>query len=127
MGQWELGVQVMSGKGGPEAAAGVNRNAGLRGSLHRTRTSQTSSQHSSVPTLCGRVLGTPCWQDFGVTGERAQEHHAAPCWLRWVLHMPAQGNRGRTRHGRDGMVTEDFLSLSELCTLPGWFFFPLWG
>lgn len=27
--QWELGVQVMSGKGGPEAAAGVNRNEGL--------------------------------------------------------------------------------------------------
>ena len=48
MGQWELGVQVMSGKGGPEAAAGVNRNAGLQGSLHRTRTSQTSSQHLSV-------------------------------------------------------------------------------
>ena len=27
--QWELGVQAMSGKGGPEAAAGVNRNGGL--------------------------------------------------------------------------------------------------
>ena len=69
-------MQAMSGKGGPEAAAGVNRNGGLRGPLHRTRASQTCPQPLSVPTLCCWVLGMPCWQDFGVTDEGAQEHHA---------------------------------------------------